>query len=128
MTDISHRFLKFYIGGEPTVSRPAANSRLSLRLQFIQHQQALGGGACNTEGEQRQTNGGSARVHRQRQTVETAAGGLSGRSREATQTGTALCPQTGTKRVPLSVRTPEHENKDPQLRLFWIQMFFCFPR
>lgn len=55
--------------------------------QFIQHQQALGGRAGGAEGEQRQADGGPARVHRQRQTVETAAGGVPGGGREAAQTG-----------------------------------------
>lgn len=64
----------------------------SFCLQFLNHQQALGGGAGGAEGEQRQTDGGSARVHRQRQTVEAAAGGLSGGGRAATQTGTAPSP------------------------------------
>lgn len=47
-------------------------------FQLPQHQQALGGGVGGAEGKQRQADGGAAGVHRQRQAVEAAAGGLSG--------------------------------------------------
>lgn len=56
-------------------------------VQFIQHKQTLGGGACGAERKQRQIDGSSAGVHSQRQAVEAAAGCLPGGGGAATQTG-----------------------------------------
>lgn len=53
------------------------------------HDETLGGRAGGAERQQRQANGGSSRVHRQCQAVETAAGCLPGGGREVTQKGEA---------------------------------------